>query len=83
MEVGFSGDKGGDELGAPYISSSARDGEFVWEAGGHVHGVSHESESGHLVGELLPEEEKVWVGGVGRLEVVKGESRRHPFGTDG
>lgn len=83
VEQGFTGDEGGDEFGAPDVSGSAGDGEFVREAGGHVHGVRHEGERGELVGELFAEEEEVGVGGVGGLEVVEGEVVRDPFGADG
>ena len=83
MEDGFGGYEGGDEFGTPDVAGGAGDGEFVREAGGHVHDVGHESERGHLVGELLAEEEEVWVGRVGGLEVVESYGGWHPFSADG
>ena len=83
VEEGFAGDEGGDEFGAPDVSGGAGDGHFVGEAGGDVHDVGHEGEGGHLVGELFTEEEEVWVGGVGRLEVVERDGGGNPFGSDG
>lgn len=83
MEEGFAGDEGGDQFGTPYVAGGAGDGEFVGEAGGHVHGVGHECEGGHLVGELFAEEEEVCVGRVGGLEVFKGDGGGDPFCADG
>ncbi len=83
MEEGFAGDEGGDQFGTPDVAGRAGDGEFVGEAGGHVHGVCHECEGGHLVGEVFAEEEEVCVGRVGGLEVFKGEVGGYPFCADG
>ena len=83
MEIGFAGDEGGEELGAPDVAGGAGDVHLVREAGGHVEGVGHECESGHLVGELFAEEEEIGVGGVGGLEVVEDDGGWNPFGFDG
>ncbi len=83
VEEGFAVDEGGDEFGAPDVAGGAGDGEFVGEAGGHVHGVGHEGEGGELVGEAFAEEEEVGVGGVGGLEEFEGEVGGDPFRADG